>query len=274
MRGGERRGVLRETRGENHPMKRNHGTLIGMILGALAGFGLMACEATTSDPETTASAEPYAWPDSPSEVVSLEVKNRGTIRVGLYAQLAPKTVAHFVDLAKRGVYDDTLFHRVVKDFIIQGGNPGTRDRGPDSTRGNWGSLKVEDEYNAAVHERGVISMANRGRPGTATSQFFIVHKDSPDLDGDYTAFGRVLSGIEVVDEIAEIETDEFGRWGEKETPLELVILEEARVETLTEGEMAALAKAAESQKEASPEGSSDSANSGRSAEAPRFAGQM
>lgn len=172
----------------------------------------------------------FEWPSEPSHVLALKIADRGVIRIGLYAEVAPKTVAHVVDCAIRGVYDDTVFHRVIKDFMIQGGDPATRKRGPGTTQGNWGNLSVEDEYKAIHHDRGVVAMANRGRPGSALSQFFIVHQDSHHLDGKYTAFGRVISGMEVVDAITEVETDKLGRWGEKDTPLELVILERAILE--------------------------------------------
>lgn len=176
------------------------------------------------------SIENFSWPSEPSHIVALEITGRGIIRLGLYEQVAPKSVAHVVDCVSRGVYDDTLFHRVIKDFMIQGGDPNTRKRGPDSSRGDWGNLKVEDEYQAIHHDRGVVAMANRGRPGTARSQFFIVHHDSHHLDGKYSAFGRVISGMDVVDAIANLETDKVGRWGEKNTPLETVILLRATLE--------------------------------------------
>jgi peptidyl-prolyl cis-trans isomerase B (cyclophilin B) len=235
-------------------MKRIHGIIIGLMLSALASSGPMACGAANSEAGDRGAGkgagilskqrivakamdrdEAFTWPDSPTGIVSLRIRNHGTIRIGLYAQLAPKTVAHFLDLARRGVYDDTLFHRVIKDFMIQGGDPKTRKRGPGSTKGKWGSLKVEDEFNDAEHLRGVVSMANRGVLNSAASEFFIVHKDTPSIDGSYTAFGRVLSGMEIVDKIAETETDEFGRWGAKLAPIDPVILVEAHVD----GEIAA-----------------------------------
>ena len=180
--------------------------------------------------EIKAGADQFEWPEEPSHVIALELKDRGTIRIGLYDQVAPKSVAHVVDCVTRGVYDDTLFHRVIKDFMIQGGDPATRKRGPGTTRGNWGDLSIEDEFNLIHHDRGVVALGNRGRPGSAGSQFFIVHRDSHHLDGKYTAFGRVLEGIEVVDAVAEVETDLVGRWGKKNTPLEPVILTRAILE--------------------------------------------
>lgn len=177
-----------------------------------------------------AEAAAFEWPEEPSHVVALEIAGRGTIRLGLYEQVAPITVAHFVECVVRGVYEDTLFHRVIEDFMIQGGDPATRKRGPGTTRGNWGDLRVEDEISSIHHTRGVVSLANRGRPNTGEAQFFIVQRDSPHLDGKHAIFGRVLSGMELVDEIASVETDKHGRWGDKDKPLENIILERAVLE--------------------------------------------
>ncbi|MFT5443615.1 MAG: peptidyl-prolyl cis-trans isomerase B (cyclophilin B) [Myxococcota bacterium] len=205
-----------------------------------ASLALVACEPKgrlahqRQEPITEdfkAEAETFAWPDEPSHVVALEIEGYGTVRLGLFAQVAPKSVAHIVDCVTRGVFDDTLFHRVIEDFMVQGGDPSTRKRGPDSTRGDWGDLSVEDEYLPVHHDRGVVALANRGRPGTAQSQFFIVHQDSHHLDGKYSPFGKVLAGLDVVDEIASVETDKFGRWGEKDTPIENVILLRAVLES-------------------------------------------
>jgi peptidyl-prolyl cis-trans isomerase B (cyclophilin B) len=211
---------------------------MALAMAVACAVTLVACEpkgraketAIHETPEFQESIETFAWPSEPSHVIALEIAGRGTVRMGLYDQVAPITVAHVVDCVARGVYDDTLFHRVIKDFMVQGGDPNTRKRGPGTTRGDWGSLRVEDEFQAIHHDRGVVAMANRGRKGSAGSQFFIVHQDSHHLDGKYSAFGRVLSGMDVVDAIAEIDTDKVGRWGEKHTPLENVILQRATVE--------------------------------------------
>ncbi|GGZ72715.1 peptidyl-prolyl cis-trans isomerase [Lysobacter xinjiangensis] len=122
--------------------------------------------------------------------------DRGPIRVELAADKAPLTVANFVNLARRGFYDGLSFHRVINDFMIQGGCPkGTGTGGP--------GYKFEDEArNGLGHERGVLSMANAG-PNTNGSQFFITHVATPWLDGKHTVFGKVLEGQEVVDSIKQ-----------------------------------------------------------------------
>ena len=126
--------------------------------------------------------------------------DRGPVRVELYPEKAPLTVANFVNLAKRGFYDGLNFHRVIKDFMIQGGCPqGTGTGGP--------GYKFEDEANNGVrHERGVLSMANAG-PNTNGSQFFITHVATPWLDGKHTVFGEVTDGMDVVDTISELPRD-------------------------------------------------------------------
>jgi peptidyl-prolyl cis-trans isomerase B (cyclophilin B) len=122
--------------------------------------------------------------------------DRGPVRVELYPEKAPLTVANFVNLARRGFYDGLNFHRVIKDFMIQGGCPqGTGTGGP--------GYKFEDEASNGVgHERGVLSMANAG-PNTNGSQFFITHVATPWLDGKHTVFGKVVDGMDVVDKVAQ-----------------------------------------------------------------------
>ena len=122
--------------------------------------------------------------------------DRGPIKVELFADKAPLTVANFVNLAKRGFYDGLTFHRVIADFMVQGGCPqGTGTGGP--------GYKFEDEAeNGVRHERGVLSMANAG-PNTNGSQFFITHVATPWLDGKHTVFGKVVEGIDVVDAVKQ-----------------------------------------------------------------------
>ena len=130
--------------------------------------------------------------------------NHGAIELELYPDDAPKAVGNFVKLAGEGFYDGVIFHRVIEDFMIQGGDPtGTGSGGPGYT--------FEDEFNAHKIERGALAMANAG-PGTNGSQFFIVTADAcPWLDGKHTVFGKVTSGLDVVDSIAGTETDRRDR---------------------------------------------------------------
>ncbi len=125
--------------------------------------------------------------------------DRGPIKLELYADKAPLTVANFVNLAKRGFYDGLNFHRVIDDFMIQGGCPQGRGTGGPG-------YKFEDETNNGVrHDRGVISMANAG-PNTNGSQFFITHIKTDWLDGKHTVFGKVLEGLDIVDSVRQGDT--------------------------------------------------------------------
>lgn len=132
---------------------------------------------------------------------------KGIILIELYPEIAPITVENFQNLVNEKFYDGLIFHRVIKDFMIQGGDPeGTRFGGSDKTiKGEFKNNGVENNLS---HTRGVISMArNSISMDSASSQFFIVHKDSTFLDGDYAAFGKVIAGLDVVDKIAAIQVD-------------------------------------------------------------------
>lgn len=138
--------------------------------------------------------------------VTIEMENGKKIVVELYPESAPQTVANFVELVKSGFYDGLGFHRIIAGFMIQGGDPLGNGRG-GSDKKIKGEFAANGFNNPVKHERGVISMARSMDPNSASSQFFIMHADAPHLDGQYAAFGRVLEGMEVVDEIAESETD-------------------------------------------------------------------
>ena len=142
----------------------------------------------------------------PNPQVTIEMENGGVIKLELYPEIAPNTVNNFLSLVKSGFYDGTIFHRVIPGFMIQGGDPqGTGMGGPGYTiKGEFASNGVA---NPIRHTRGVISMARAQDPNSAGSQFFIMHADAPHLDGDYAAFGHVVEGMDVVDEIAAVTTD-------------------------------------------------------------------
>ncbi len=126
----------------------------------------------------------------------------GDITLKFFPDLAPGHVKNFVDLAKQGFYDGSAFHRVIPGFMIQGGDPNTKDAAKKSSWGTGGSGKnIKAEFNATPHKRGVVSMARASDPDSASCQFFIVVKDSNFLDRQYTAFGEVESGLDVADKI-------------------------------------------------------------------------
>ena len=133
----------------------------------------------------------------------------GEIEIEFLNEKAPGHVKNFVDLAKKGFYDGTTFHRVIPGFMIQGGDPNTKDpQGSRSRHGTGGpGYQIKAEFNDTPHKRGVVSMARSQSPDSAGSQFFICVKDSNFLDGQYTAFGRVVRGIEVADQIVNSPRD-------------------------------------------------------------------
>ena len=139
-------------------------------------------------------------------MVVIEMENGGKIELELYPEAAPKTVANFLKLVGQGFYDGLIFHRVIPGFMIQGGDP--QGNGMGGAKENViGEFKANGFDNPIKHTRGVISMARAYNPNSASSQFFIMHANAPHLDGQYAAFGKVVSGMEVVDEIASIPTN-------------------------------------------------------------------
>ena len=139
-------------------------------------------------------------------VVTIQMKDGGVMKAELYPDIAPASVKNFIDLASKGFYNGLIFHRVIPGFMIQGGDPeGTGMGGPGYTI--KGEFAANGFRNDLKHTRGVLSMARAMDPNSAGSQFFIMHEDSPHLDGQYAAFGKLIEGIEVVDKIASVKTD-------------------------------------------------------------------
>ena len=139
-------------------------------------------------------------------IVTIEMENGDIIKAELYPEIAPNTVNNFISLVKKGFYDGVIFHRVIPGFMIQGGDPlGKGIGGPGYTiKGEFTANRFKNDLK---HDRGVLSMARTMAPNSAGSQFFIMHEDSPHLDGQYAAFGKVIEGIEAVDRIAAVRTD-------------------------------------------------------------------
>ena len=143
---------------------------------------------------------------SQNPIVTFEMEDGGKMVAELYPEVAPISVNNFISLVKRGFYNGLTFHRVIPGFMIQGGCPqGTGMGGPGHTiKGEFAANGVKNDLK---HTRGVLSMARSGNPNSAGSQFFIMHADAPHLDGQYAAFGKVIEGMDVVDEIAAVPTD-------------------------------------------------------------------
>ena len=158
-------------------------------------------------------------------IVTMSIKDYGTVEIELYPEKAPNTVNNFVSLVNEGFYDGLTFHRIIEGFMIQGGDPeGIGSGGPGySIAGEFAKNGYSE--NDLIHTKGVISMARAQNPDSAGSQFFIMSADSPHLDGQYAAFGKVISGIEIIEALEKVET------GSMDKPVEPVIIEKATVDT-------------------------------------------
>jgi peptidyl-prolyl cis-trans isomerase B (cyclophilin B) len=180
-------------------------TLVAFVLLALAAPALAAPQSSkkpAKKKETKMKVRDY------SRTLAVLKTSQGDVTVRFFNDKAPGHVKNFVDLAAAGFYDGTLFHRVIPGFMVQGGDPLTKDPNKVRFYGTGGNtdksgapLNVKAEFNETPHKRGVLSMARATDPDSASSQFFIVVKDSPFLDRQYTAFGEVASGLDVVDKL-------------------------------------------------------------------------
>jgi peptidyl-prolyl cis-trans isomerase B (cyclophilin B) len=155
------------------------------------------------------------------DVAVLDLGELGSVRIELLPELAPRTVGSFTKLAEEGFYDGTAFHRVIPGFMIQGGDANTKNLDPrDDGLGRPGYM-LPDEFSDYPHRRGTVSLSNTGSRNSGGSQFFIVQQDRLDLDGRYTVFGRVVSGLETVDAVTRLEIDKYGRYGPPDRPYPL-----------------------------------------------------
>ena len=158
-------------------------------------------------------------------IVTFEMENGDTMKSELYPEIAPNTVNNFISLVQNGFYDGLIFHRVIRGFMIQGGCPdGTGMGGPGYTI--KGEFSQNGFANDLRHTEGVLSMARAMHPDSAGSQFFIMHKNSPHLDGAYAAFGKIIEGMDIVNKIAETATDYSDR------PLEEQKMKKVTVDTM------------------------------------------
>ena len=201
-----------------HPSQKANSALASTApttaLGSASGIQTVAKEGNTFD--------------ALKDVVVIEMKDGGIIKLELYPDKAPITVANFVKLVNSDFYNGLKFHRVMKGFMIQGGDPKGNGTGGSSTKIK-GEFSNNGVNNTLSHTRGVISMARSTGMNTASSQFFIMHKDTKSLDGDYAAFGKVIEGMDVVDAIANVKCD----MSNPQSPVPLVdqIMKDVRIET-------------------------------------------
>lgn len=192
-------------------------TLGTLIITAILSLALIGCSSSnkSSKEETNTgsndnkeiylSKETEKKEGDKNPVATIEMEDGKTIKLELYPEIAPNTVRNFISLANGKFYDGLIFHRVISGFMIQGGDPeGTGMGGPDYSI--YGEFTNNQFENTLLHTKGVISMARSNDKNSAGSQFFIMHGDTPSLDGDYAAFGKVIEGMDVVDSIAQVET--------------------------------------------------------------------
>lgn len=208
---------------------------ISLAIASLAlAFALAACgdKAPPAEAAPPTSLSGLAVPPArtPRDLAILEVAGFGEIRFELLDDVAPATAANFARLAEAGFYDGTTFHRVIPEFMIQGGDPNSRDRDPRNDGMGEADASIPDEFGAIGHRRGIVSMANSGRPGSASSQFFVVVADRFELDGHYAVFGNVVSGMDVAERVAATPRDVYGRHGPLDRPIEDVVLKRVRIE--------------------------------------------
>lgn len=160
--------------------------------------------------------EAVDYSNDTNPVVTMTMVDGNEIEIELYPEVAPNTVNNFISLVEDGYYDGLIFHRVMPGFMIQGGDPdGNGQGGPGY--GIAGEFDANDFDNDLVHDRGVISMARTQDPDSAGSQFFLMVEDSPHLDGEFAGFGRIISGIETIDEIVKVETDQMDKPKQEQT---------------------------------------------------------
>jgi cyclophilin family peptidyl-prolyl cis-trans isomerase len=200
--------------------------------------------ASTTETSATAGTDTAGTTTTQTDTASQENKNMGKIAelhttagqidIRFFPDLAPNHVKNFIDLAEKGFYDGTKFHRVIPDFMIQGGDPNSKDDNAKNTWGTGGSgTNLKAEFNARSHKRGIVSMARSPHPDSASSQFFIVVKDSTFLDNQYTVFGEVVKGMDVADKIVSAPKGANDRPNDP-TAITKIVIRDAR-----EGELAA-----------------------------------
>lgn len=178
-----------------------------LFVTAMAMLMIVACgDDNTTDSKEQTNHTDYAKDVTENPIVTITMENDKQIVIELEPKTAPNTVANFISLVEDGFYDGVIFHRVIPGFMVQGGDPnGTGTGGPDySIKGEFTSNGFD---NSLTHERGVLSMARTDQPDSAGSQFFIMVEQASHLDGKYAAFGKVIEGMDIVDQIVAVERD-------------------------------------------------------------------
>jgi peptidyl-prolyl cis-trans isomerase B (cyclophilin B) len=199
-----------------------------ILLGCLAGMVLVAADVRSQEASPTPDMTPSPSPSAQNEVAVFKT-SEGEMVAEFWPDVAPNTVENFKKLAKQGFYDGTAFHRIVKGFMIQGGDPNTKDPAKEAMFGTGGpGYKIKAEFNQKLHETGVLSMARSADPDSAGSQFFIMLGRAPHLDRQYTAFGKLIKGQDVLAKIGETPVGMSGS-GERSKPASRVTLESVKI---------------------------------------------
>ena len=223
-----------------HAPVRTMGLVVatGMLMASFAWGEDTASAAKAPAPKETTPAKTTAT--TPVDEVAVLETTKGRMVIEFWDKEAPQTVANFKKLARQNYFDGTGFHRIIKGFMIQGGDPKSKNpKAPDLGTGDPG-YKIKDEFNSHKHVAGVISMANSGTPNSAGSQFFIMHGPASFLDGKYTAFGHLIDGMNVLNEIAMTPVGPNPMMGgEQSKPLEWTTLKTVKIMSRS----AAMAKA-------------------------------
>jgi peptidyl-prolyl cis-trans isomerase B (cyclophilin B) len=190
--------------------------------------GFVTAQAQNAPAPAEAPAAPTAPAPAPAKELAVIKTSKGEMTIEFWEDVAPKTVANFKKLAKEGFYNGTAFHRIIKGFMIQGGDPNTKDPSKEGIYGMGDpGYKIKAEFNDKKHERGVLSMARSMDPDSAGSQFFICLDPAPFLDRQYTGFGRVLKGEDVLLKIGDTPVASNGR--ERSKPTERVTVESVKI---------------------------------------------
>ena len=203
-------------------------SVIAIILSMVMVLASCSTNQNGKDEEPVSTPDPELVKNTVNATIELE--DGDEIMLELYPDLAPDTVENFVELAEDGFYDGTIFHRVIEDFMIQGGgyDENLKEQKTESIKGEFAKNGFE---NTLSHTRGVISMARAQDYDSATSQFFIVQKDATYLDGQYAAFGRVTEGMDIVDEIASVKTGTVASSNMEDVPIEPIVIDTITIDT-------------------------------------------
>jgi len=199
----------------------------GSLMAMAAAVGVLV----TGSAFAAAAAPAKAGAKAGGDQVAVFETSKGRMVVEFWDKDAPKTVANFKKLARSGFYNGTGFHRIMSGFMIQGGDPGSKNPKAQDLGGGGPGWTIPDEFNAHKHVKGVLSMAHTGEPNSGGSQFFIMHGDAPGLDGKYAAFGHVIQGMDVVDAIASVKVarNPMMPGNEMSKPLEWVTLKSVKI---------------------------------------------